>query len=155
MLDEPSIGLHQRDNDRLLTTLKNLRDAGNTVLVVEHDEDAIREADYVFDMGPGAGVHGGQVVSRGTPAEIAADPASLTGQYLSGAREIAVPKVRGVGQWQEADSGRGDGQQPEKRHGRISAGQVRLRHGRLGRWQIDADHRDAVQDRRGPPERRA
>ncbi|NJM82494.1 MAG: excinuclease ABC subunit UvrA [Tabrizicola sp.] len=97
VLDEPSIGLHQRDNDRLLTTLKNLRDQGNTVLVVEHDEDAIREADYVFDIGPGAGVHGGQVVARGTPAEIAADPASLTGQYLSGAREIAVPKVRRKG----------------------------------------------------------
>jgi len=97
VLDEPSIGLHQRDNDRLLTTLKNLRDAGNTVLVVEHDEDAIREADYVFDMGPGAGVHGGQVVSHGTPEQVAADPASLTGQYLSGAREIAVPKTRRKG----------------------------------------------------------
>jgi excinuclease ABC subunit A len=97
VLDEPSIGLHQRDNDRLLTTLKNLRDAGNTVLVVEHDEDAIREADYVFDMGPGAGVHGGTVVSHGTPAEVAADPASLTGQYLSGAREIPVPKARRKG----------------------------------------------------------
>jgi excinuclease ABC subunit A len=97
VLDEPSIGLHQRDNDRLLTTLKNLRDAGNTVLVVEHDEDAIREADYVFDMGPGAGVHGGSVVSRGTPDQIAADPASLTGQYLSGQREIRVPKVRRKG----------------------------------------------------------
>jgi excinuclease ABC subunit A len=97
VLDEPSIGLHQRDNDRLLSTLKNLRDAGNTVLVVEHDEDAIRVADYVFDMGPGAGVHGGSVVSHGTPAQIAADPASLTGQYLSGAREIAVPKTRRKG----------------------------------------------------------
>ncbi|MBC7479378.1 MAG: excinuclease ABC subunit UvrA, partial [Pseudorhodobacter sp.] len=97
VLDEPSIGLHQRDNDRLLTTLKNLRDAGNTVLVVEHDEDAIREADYVFDMGPGAGVHGGQVVSHGTPSEIANDPASLTGQYLSGTRAIEVPKTRRTG----------------------------------------------------------
>ncbi|MGL6209709.1 MAG: excinuclease ABC subunit UvrA [Paracoccaceae bacterium] len=97
VLDEPSIGLHQRDNDRLLTTLKRLRDTGNTVLVVEHDEDAIREADYVFDMGPGAGVHGGQVVSHGTPAQIAADPGSVTGQYLSGMREIAVPKVRRKG----------------------------------------------------------
>ncbi|VDC31904.1 UvrABC system protein A [Pseudogemmobacter humi] len=97
VLDEPSIGLHQRDNDRLLGTLKGLRDQGNTVLVVEHDEDAIREADYVFDMGPGAGVHGGRVVARGTPSEILADPASLTGQYLSGAREIAVPKVRRKG----------------------------------------------------------
>jgi excinuclease ABC subunit A len=72
VLDEPSIGLHQRDNDRLLTTLKNLRDQGNTVIVVEHDEEAIREADYVFDIGPGAGVHGGQVVARARPAEIAA-----------------------------------------------------------------------------------
>ncbi len=97
VLDEPSIGLHQRDNDRLLTTLKNLRDQGNTVLVVEHDEDAIREADYVFDMGPGAGVHGGMVVSHGTPKAVAEDPASLTGQYLAGTREIAVPKVRRKG----------------------------------------------------------
>ncbi len=97
VLDEPSIGLHQRDNDRLLGTLKNLRDQGNTVLVVEHDEEAIREADYVFDIGPGAGVHGGQVVARGTPEEIAADPASLTGQYLSGTRAIAVPKHRREG----------------------------------------------------------
>ncbi len=97
VLDEPSIGLHQRDNDRLLTTLKNLRDQGNTVLVVEHDEDAIRAADYVFDIGPGAGVHGGRVIAHGTPAEVQADPASLTGQYLSGAREIAVPKVRRKG----------------------------------------------------------
>ncbi len=97
VLDEPSIGLHQRDNDRLLTTLKNLRDQGNTVIVVEHDEEAIREADYVFDIGPGAGVHGGQVVAKGTPAEIMADPASVTGQYLIGAREIAVPKVRRKG----------------------------------------------------------
>ncbi|MFN4153305.1 MAG: excinuclease ABC subunit UvrA [Paracoccaceae bacterium] len=97
VLDEPSIGLHQRDNDRLLTTLKNLRDQGNTVLVVEHDEDAIREADYVFDIGPGAGIHGGRVISHGTPAQVAADPASLTGQYLSGTRAIAVPKVRRKG----------------------------------------------------------
>ena len=97
VLDEPSIGLHQRDNDRLLTTLKNLRDQGNSVLVVEHDEDAIRHADYVFDMGPGAGVHGGRVVAQGTPDQIAADPASLTGQYLSGAREISVPKERRKG----------------------------------------------------------
>ena len=94
VLDEPSIGLHQRDNDRLLTTLKNLRDQGNTVLVVEHDEEAIREADYVLDIGPGAGVHGGQIIARGTPEEIAADAASITGQYLSGKREIAVPKLR-------------------------------------------------------------
>ncbi|UWR54666.1 excinuclease ABC subunit UvrA [Phaeobacter inhibens] len=97
VLDEPSIGLHQRDNDRLLETLKNLRDQGNTVIVVEHDEDAIREADYVFDIGPGAGVHGGQVVSHGTPEMVAADEGSITGQYLSGTREIAVPSVRRKG----------------------------------------------------------
>jgi excinuclease ABC subunit A len=97
VLDEPSIGLHQRDNDRLLTTLKNLRDQGNTVLVVEHDEDAIREADYVYDLGPGAGVHGGEVIAHGTPAEVAANPNSITGLYLSGKREIPVPKVRRKG----------------------------------------------------------
>ncbi|MDA0186740.1 MAG: excinuclease ABC subunit UvrA [Proteobacteria bacterium] len=97
VLDEPSIGLHQRDNDRLLTTLKNLRDQGNTVIVVEHDEEAIREADYVFDIGPGAGVHGGRIVAQGTPDEIIADPASITGQYLSGTREIAVPAERRKG----------------------------------------------------------
>ncbi|MCG3267503.1 excinuclease ABC subunit UvrA [Yoonia sp. I 8.24] len=97
VLDEPSIGLHQRDNDRLLTTLKNLRDQGNTVIVVEHDEEAIREADYVFDIGPGAGVHGGQVVAEGTPAEIMANEGSITGQYLTGTREIAVPVKRRKG----------------------------------------------------------
>lgn len=97
VLDEPSIGLHQRDNDRLLTTLKNLRDQGNTVIVVEHDEEAVREADYVFDIGPGAGIHGGQVVAKGTPAEIIANPDSVTGDYLAGRRSIAVPKVRRKG----------------------------------------------------------
>ena len=94
VLDEPSIGLHQRDNDRLLTTLVRLRDLGNTVLVVEHDEDSIRLADYVIDMGPGAGVHGGQVVAAGTPDQIIASKASLTGKYLSGALEISIPKSR-------------------------------------------------------------
>src|SRR6478672_1321366 len=94
VLDEPSIGLHQRDNDRLLTTLQHLRDLGNSVLVVEHDEDMIRAADYVVDMGPGAGIHGGQVVAQGTPDEVLANPASLTGQYLSGALKIPVPKRR-------------------------------------------------------------
>ncbi|MEM7319578.1 MAG: excinuclease ABC subunit UvrA, partial [Pseudomonadota bacterium] len=97
VLDEPSIGLHQRDNDRLLGTLKNLRDQGNTVIVVEHDEEAIREADYVFDIGPGAGVHGGQVVSQGTPSDIASDAGSITGQYLSGKREIPIPSERRSG----------------------------------------------------------
>ncbi len=93
VLDEPSIGLHQRDNDRLLSTLKHLRDIGNSVLVVEHDEDAIRAADYVVDMGPGAGVHGGEVVAEGTPEEIRLAEHSLTGQYLSGRRSIAMPET--------------------------------------------------------------
>ncbi|MCB1370685.1 MAG: excinuclease ABC subunit UvrA, partial [Rhodobacteraceae bacterium] len=97
VLDEPSIGLHQRDNGRLLTTLKNLRDAGNTVIVVEHDEEAIREADHVIDIGPGAGVHGGAIIAEGAPADIAAAPDSITGQYLTGARTIAVPAKRREG----------------------------------------------------------
>lgn len=94
ILDEPSIGLHQRDNDRLLKTLTHLRDLGNTVIVVEHDEDAIRIADHVVDIGPGAGVHGGHVVSEGTPVQVENDPASLTGAYLSGRRKIDVPSKR-------------------------------------------------------------
>jgi excinuclease ABC subunit A len=94
VLDEPSIGLHQRDNDRLLKTLIRLRDLGNTVLVVEHDEDAIRAADHLIDMGPAAGVAGGNVVAQGTPAEVAANPASLTGDYLSCRRRIEVPRMR-------------------------------------------------------------
>ncbi|MCH1563067.1 MAG: excinuclease ABC subunit UvrA, partial [Rhodobacteraceae bacterium] len=97
VLDEPSIGLHQRDNDRLLLTLKNLRDQGNTVIVVEHDEEAIREADYVFDIGPGAGVHGGQIVSHGRPLSIQKDQNSLTGRYLSGNLKIPIPKERRSG----------------------------------------------------------
>jgi excinuclease ABC subunit A len=94
VLDEPSIGLHQRDNDRLIATLKRLRDLGNTVLVVEHDEDSIRAADHVIDMGPGAGEHGGRVVAQGTPEQVAAHPDSITGLYLSGTRAIAVPRRR-------------------------------------------------------------
>ena len=94
VLDEPSIGLHQRDNDRLLTTLKRLRDLGNSVIVVEHDEDAILNADYVFDMGPGAGEHGGKIVAEGTPAQILKNPQSLTGKYLSGKAGIIIPKQR-------------------------------------------------------------
>ena len=94
ILDEPSIGLHQRDHERLLATLRRLRDLGNTVIMVEHDEDAIRSADYVVDLGPGAGVHGGQVVAQGTPAQIAANPDSLTGRYLAGTETIPVPAQR-------------------------------------------------------------
>ena len=101
VLDEPSIGLHQRDNDRLIATLKHLRDLGNTVLVVEHDEDTIRQSDFLIDMGPGAGVHGGAVVALGAPSEVAKCKDSITGRYLSGAEKIAVPKHR-----RQADAGR-------------------------------------------------
>ena len=94
VLDEPSIGLHQRDNDRLLATLTHLRDLGNTVIVVEHDEDAIRQADYVLDIGPGAGIHGGRIMAQGTPQEVTDNPESLTGQFLKGIRQIEIPKDR-------------------------------------------------------------
>ena len=97
ILDEPSIGLHQRDNDKLLETLKHLRDLGNTLIVVEHDEDTMRAADYIVDVGPGAGIHGGQIVAAGKLEEILAEPASLTGQYLSGVKKIPVPSARRAG----------------------------------------------------------
>ena len=97
ILDEPSIGLHQRDNDKLLGTLKHLRDIGNTLIVVEHDEDTMRAADFIVDVGPGAGSHGGQIVAAGTVDEIIANPASITGQYLSGAKKIPVPATRRAG----------------------------------------------------------
>ena len=97
ILDEPSIGLHQRDNDKLLATLKRLRDLGNTLIVVEHDEDTMRAADYLIDIGPGAGAHGGQVMAAGTPEEVMANPNSLTGQYLSGKKSIPVPETRRPG----------------------------------------------------------
>lgn len=94
VLDEPSIGLHQCDNDKLIHTLKALRDLGNTVIVVEHDEDTMRHADHLIDIGPGAGIHGGHIIAQGTPAEVASNPKSITGQYLSGAKEIKIPKRR-------------------------------------------------------------
>src|SRR3546814_12612393 len=94
VLDEPSIGLHQRDNERLLGTLARLRDLGNTVIVVEHDEEAIRLADHIVDIGPGAGVHGGEVVAEGSYANVLEAPRSLTGQYLRGKRQIDVPNQR-------------------------------------------------------------
>src|SRR6185436_19722604 len=96
VLDEPSIGLHPRDNQRLLETLCTLRDLGNTVLVVEHDEETIRRADYVVDLGPGAGAHGGEMVAWGTPADVAGNPNSITGLYISGARRIDVPAERRI-----------------------------------------------------------
>ena len=97
ILDEPSIGLHQRDNDKLIATLQRLRDLGNTLIVVEHDEDTMKAADYIVDIGPGAGIHGGQVVAAGTPQEIMDCRESLTGQYLSGKKRIEIPKQRRTG----------------------------------------------------------
>ena len=96
ILDEPSIGLHQRDNHKLIETLKHLRDLGNTLIVVEHDEDTMRAADHIVDIGPGAGVHGGEVTAQGTFDEIVANPNSLTGQYLSGKKSIPIPQTRRV-----------------------------------------------------------
>ena len=126
VLDEPSIGLHQRDNARLLETLKHLRDIGNTVIVVEHDEDAILTADYVVDIGPGAGIHGGQIVAQGTPDDIMASSDSITGQYLTGVRQIPMPKVRRKQQRQGAEGDRRAREQPEERHGRDSARPVHV-----------------------------
>ena len=100
ILDEPSIGLHQRDNAKLLKTMKNLRDMGNTLIVVEHDEDTMRAADYVVDIGPGAGVHGGEVVAQGSVEDICAEPRSITGDYLSGRKRIPLPGTRRKGNGQ-------------------------------------------------------
>jgi len=110
VLDEPSIGLHQRDNGRLLETLKNLRDQGNTVIVVEHDEEAIRTADFVLDIGPGAGAHGGEIIAQGTPETIAAARDSITGQYLTGSREVPIPDERrqGTGKFVRVEGARGN-----------------------------------------------
>ena len=149
VLDEPSIGLHQRDNGRLLATLKRLRDLGNTVIVVEHDEEAIRTADWVVDMGPGAGVHGGHVVAEGTPEAIMRNPDSITGQYLTGQRQIPVPPIRRIGhpgQILRILDARGE--QSEGHHRRDPARHLLLRDRRLGRRQIDPDRRDPVQGAR-------
>ena len=97
VLDEPSIGLHQRDNDRLIASLKAMRDLGNSLIVVEHDEDTMRASDYLIDIGPGAGIHGGEVVAAGTPAEVMENPDSITGAYLSGRKQIAIPETRKKG----------------------------------------------------------
>jgi ABC-type multidrug transport system ATPase subunit len=147
VLDEPSIGLHQRDNDRLLETLKRLRDLGNTVIVVEHDEDAIRTADWVVDLGPGAGVHGGEIVAQGTLKDILKSKASLTGQYLTGARRSTCRRTaaRATGWtwwWRRA------GQQPAQRHRAHPARHVHLHHRRFRLGQVVADDRHAAGRRR-------
>ena len=156
VLDEPSIGLHQRDNARLLLTLKHLRDIGNTVIVVEHDEDAIMQADYVVDIGPGAGIHGGEVIAQGTPDDILANPNSLTGQYLSGTRQIPLPtKRRAPAEGQGDPHRRRQREQPAERHRRDPHRPPHLRHRRLRLRQVDADHRHAVRRRRAQAGQRA
>ena len=156
VLDEPSIGLHQRDNERLLGTLKRLRDLGNTVIVVEHDEDAILQADYVFDIGPGAGIHGGQIVAEGTPDEIMASPKSLTGKYLTGEMSVKVPAQAPQARSEAHAEGRGrEGQQPEGRDGGDPARHLHLHHRRVRRRQVDARHRHALQGRGAQAQQRA
>jgi excinuclease ABC subunit A len=153
VLDEPSIGLHQRDNDRLLATLERLRDLGNTVIVVEHDEDAIRRADHVVDMGPGAGVHGGMIVAQGTPEEVMREPASLTGNISpAGARCPCPPATARAGARSLARAGRLPSQQFQGRHRALPVGSVRLRDRRLGLGQILARRRHPLSGA-GPPAR--
>ena len=154
VLDEPSIGLHQRDNDRLLVTLNRLRDLGNTVLVVEHDEDAIRHADYVIDMGPGAGVHGGHVVAHGTLEEVLACTEQphrrLSHRPPRGPAAGQAPQ----GHRQEAHRPRRHRQQSEERHRRHPARHVHLHHRRLRLGQVELHHRHALRRRRAPSQRR-
>ncbi len=150
VLDEPSIGLHQRDNARLLQTLTRLRDLGNTVIVVEHDEDAIRLADYVLDIGPGAGVNGGRIVAEGTPSQIMANQNSITGQYLTGFQQVPVPRERRKIDPKRKVTRQGCArQQSEERHRGNSARRVHLCHGRIRRRQVHAGGRHHV-PRAGP-----
>ncbi len=135
ILDEPSIGLHQRDNARLLSTLKRLRDLGNTILVVEHDEETIWNADYVLDLGPGAGVNGGRVVFHGTPQEMLRAENSLTGQYLSGRLNIPTPRLRRKPKGKYLTLIQGQRKQPEEHHRKNSSGAFYLRDGSLGFWE--------------------
>ena len=141
ILDEPSIGLHQRDNARLIKTLERLRDIGNTLIVVEHDEDTMRAADWIVDVGPGAGEHGGKIVAEGPFATICANRNSLTGDYLSGREQITIAGRAPRGQWQVARHQRGAREQSEEPDGRVPARQVHLRHRRLRLRQEFADHR--------------
>ena len=144
ILDEPSIGLHPRDHARLLQSLERLRDAKNSVVVVEHDEATIRRADFVVDMGPGAGVHGGEVVAAGTPAEIAAHPRSETGAWLSGRRRLATPRLRPVRGRPAPRAVRLPRAQPEERHARDPARALHGGERRLGLGQVHAGLRHAA-----------
>ena len=154
VLDEPSIGLHQRDNARLLETLKRLRDLGNTVIVVEHDEDAIRTADYVLDIGPGAGIHGGHIVAEGGVDDLIAAPRSWTGKYLSGELSVPVPERAAAQPAPHAQNRQRARQQPQGHRRRDPARPVHLRHRRLRRRQVDAADRHAVQRGGAQVERR-
>ena len=149
ILDEPSIGLHQRDNHKLLDMLKRLRDLGNTVIVVEHDEGTMRAADHIVDLGPGAGEHGGRLVAQGSPAQVKRVSQSLTGQYLAGKRKIPVPAERRRPQGSIRDRG-GRAAQPEGDRRRVPAGRVRMRDRRLGLGQVHARQRDPVPRGRQP-----
>jgi excinuclease ABC subunit A len=137
VLDEPSIGLHQRDNDRLLNTLTRLRDIGNTLIVVEHDEDTIRAADHLVDIGPGAGIHGGSIVAQGDVKALIKAKDSLTGAYLSGRRSIPTPAERRSRQWSVADPQKCPPQQPEKAGCGHSPGQAGVHYWGVGLGQID------------------
>ena len=144
VLDEPSIGLHQRDNSKLIATLERLRDLGNTVLVVEHDEQTMHAADHIVDIGPGAGEHGGRVVAEGTAAEISAVAESLTGQFLAGSRTIAVPERRRTPSGLSRDQGR-DREQPQARRRQDPARRPDRRDRRLRLGQVIARQRDPLQ----------
>ena len=155
VLDEPSIGLHQRDNARLLVSLKGLRDLGNSVLVVEHDEEAILTADHVIDMGPAAGVHGGEIIAEGKAEDIMANPRSITGQYLSGAREIEVPaERRPISKKNVLRVIGATGNNLKGVTAEIPQADVHLHHRRFRRRQVDLHHRDPLQGRRAPPAQR-
>ena len=155
ILDEPSIGLHQRDNHRLIDTLTRLRDIGNTVIVVEHDEDTVRAADWVIDMGPGAGEHGGEVVAEGTPAKVARTRASVTGAYLSGRRRIPVPVRRGPSDEMLLRPRRAAAQ-PQEHRRRDPGRAVRGGDRRVGLGQVDArQRRDPAGAQEPAPQRAA
>ena len=155
VLDEPSIGLHQKDNDRLLETLQRLKSLGNTVLVVEHDEDSIRSADHVIDMGPGAGIRGGEVVCAGTLEELLACEDSLTADYLTGRRRIEVPAKRRKGSGKKLTVHNAQANNLQQRHRQHPARHLHLHHRRVGVGQVELHHRHALRRRRARAQRRA
>ena len=153
ILDEPSIGLHQRDNGKLLTTLKRLRDLGNSVIVVEHDEETMEEADWIVDFGPGAGELGGTIVAQGTPAEVMANPRSLTGAYLSGREEIEIPDPPPEPRQGQAGGRGGEGEQPQEPHRGVPHRPAGGGDRGERRGQVDAGERDPLSGARPATER--